>query len=200
MTQTTRYWAAGLFRGTAAVLAGTGTLFLPSIASTAMGSSTQLSTSTVSLASFLVIDASIVAATAWRAGGSRHQRVVLRGQAVLGGVVAASLVTMLATHVSTGWLLGIAAVPALASAMTALATAACPSDKHRASGCYLSAAISLVAAAILLGSAWLGHGFAAWSINLYLCLVGAELIVLSGSMLASQDGSLATEADPVPSI
>jgi len=194
MTETTRYWAAGLFRGTAAVLAGTGTLFLPSIASTATTAS-PLSTSTVCLASFLVIDAAIVGATAWQAGGSRHQRAVMRGQSVLGGVVAASLLTMLATHVSTTWLLGIASVPALASAMTALATAACPAARQRASGCYLSAAISLIAASILLGSAWLGHGFAAWSINLYLCLVGAELIVLSGSMLASQDGSLITESE-----
>jgi hypothetical protein len=196
MTETTRYWAAGLFRGTAAVLAGTGTLFLPSIATSAMSSGTSLSTSTVCLASFLAIDSSIVAVTAWKAGGPRHQRAVMRGQAVLGGVVAASLLTMLATQVSTPWLLGMASLPALASAMTALATAACPGAKYRASGCYLSAAISLIAAAMLLGSASLGHAFAAWSINLYLCLVGAELIVLSGSMLASQDGSLVREAEP----
>jgi hypothetical protein len=200
MTQTTRYWAAGLFRGTAAVLAGTGTLFLPAIAATSVTPNTQLSMSTACLASFLVIDASMVAVTAWKAGGSRHQRAVMRGQAVLGGVVAVSLVTMLATQVSTGWLLSIASLPALGSAMTALATAACPAAKHRASGCYLSAAIALFAAAMLLGSSWLGHGFAAWSINLYLCLVGAELIVLSGSMLASEDGSLAVEVAPAATL
>lgn len=192
MTQSTRYWAAGLFRGTAAFLAGTGTLFLPAVASTGVTSS-RLSMSAICLASFLMIDGAMVAATAWQAGGSRHQRIVLRAQTILGIGVALALIAMLASNVSAAWLLGIASLPALASAMIALATAACPSPKHSVSGCYVSAVLAMIASALMLGSAWMGHGFAAWSINLYLCLVGAELIVLSVSMLADDDSSLATD-------
>lgn len=194
MTHTTRYWAAGLFRGTAAILAGSGTLFLPAVAGASFSAAARTSLPIVCLASFLVIDASMVTVTAWQAGGSRHQRIVLRLQTILGVAVALALLAMLHLQAPTAWLLSVAAIPALSSAATALATAACPASQVRVSGCYVSAGISLGAAAMLLASAFLLHGASTWAVNLYLCLVGAELIVLSMSMLAEEESALYVES------
>jgi hypothetical protein len=189
MGDSTKYWASTMFRGSAAILAGTGVLFLPHMVSSELRDPLAPSLAVLCLAAFGVIDG-VVLMRASRSAPDTHTRPsVLWAHGLSGAVIGIVLLAMLLGQMELRWFLALASLQALMEAGSAMVLAAGSAPARRARSCRVSAGISAVCAiALVVGSVTL-HTGGGLLIDGYLCVFGVNLMVLSASMLSGERSS-----------
>ena len=186
MGKTTKYWASTMFRGVAAILAGTGVVFLPHMVSSELCAPIATSVAMLCLAAFACIDGAILSHTAWTAAESRRERLALRTQGVGGVLLGASLFWMVYSQMTLRWFLAAAALQAILAAASSWAVADQAAAASRCIVCRLSTLFAAVCAASLLLGALLAKPAGSWLIDGYLCFYGLNLMVLSITMLSGE--------------
>lgn len=186
MGNSTRYWASTMFRGSAAILAGTGVLFLPHMVSSELRGPLAPSLAMLCLAAFGVIDGVVLMRASRYAPDTHTRPSVLWVHGFSGAVIGVVLLGMVFCQMELRWFLALASLQALMETGSALALAPGAASKRFARICKSSAAVSALCAAVLAVSSMLLRADGGVVINGYLCLFGVNLMMLSGSMLSGE--------------
>jgi hypothetical protein len=186
MGNSTKYWASTMFRGVAAMLAGTGVFFLPHLIPSSFRAPVVVSLAMLCLAAFAVIDAAILSRTAWTIAESRRQLLAFRTQSIGAILLGASLFWMVYSQRQLRWFLAAAALQALLAAGSSLAISA-HTTAPKSLSCRLSFLAELACAAALLLGALLIRNGGSWLIDTYLCCFGLNLMLLSITMLSAEN-------------
>lgn len=180
------YWVATMIRGLLAILAGTGVLFIPEMASTILLLPFAIATSILCLAAYGTIDSAIVFTTSFLIPPQRPGRLALRAQGVCGAIIGVMLFALVFDRVSLPWFLYLASVQAAGTAISEFIVARGTSVHHGAKWCYASAFVAALSAIALLFGANLNPRELAWLIYGYLAVFGFNLFALSTRMLFAE--------------
>ena len=110
------YWATTMIRGLLAIVAGTGVLFIPEMASTILLLPFAVVISILCLAAYGVIDSAMVLTTSFMIPRQQPGRLALRMQGVCGAVIGILLFVLVYDRVDLHWFLYLAAIQAAAAA------------------------------------------------------------------------------------
>jgi hypothetical protein len=181
-----------MVRGLVAIIAATGILFIPEMASTILLLPFAIGISILCLAAYGTIDSAIVFTTSFLIPAQRPGRVVLRVQGICGAVIGILLFALVYDHVDLPWFLYLAAVQATGVAISEFIVARGTSAHHGAKWCYASAGVAGFSAIALLFGTNLNPRELAWLIYGYLAVFGFNLFALSARMLLAERESLHT--------
>jgi len=180
------YWATTMMRGLLAIVAGTGVLFIPEMASTILLLPFAFGISILCLAAYGVIDSALVFTTSFMIPGEQPGRFALRMQGICGALIGVLLFALVYDHVRLHWFLYFAAAQAIGVAITEFIVARGTSEHHGARWCYVSAGIAAVCAIALLFGRNLSPRELAWLTYGYLGIFGFNLFGLSARMLFAE--------------
>lgn len=146
------YWATTMMRGLLAIVAGTGVLFIPEMASTILLRPYAVAISILCLAAYGVIDSALLFTTSFMIPSKKPDQFALRIQGVCGALTGVLLFALVYDHVDLHWFLYLAAVQATGVAITEFIVVRGTSVHHGALWCYVSSGVAAVSAiALLLG-------------------------------------------------
>ena len=182
----TEYWTATLVRGLIAIFAGTGILFFPEMASTILLRPFGMIATILCLAAYGIIDSAIVFATSFMIPPSRPGRVALRLHGLAGTTIGVLLFAMVYDRVDLQWFVFLAAIHALAAAVTEFVVARGTAEHHNAMWTYASSGIAAISAVALLLSRNLLPRELTWVLFAYLGVFGFNLFTLSARMIFSE--------------
>ena len=180
------YWATTMIRGLLAIVAGTGVLFIPQMASTILLLPFAVVISILCLAAYGVIDSAIVLTTSFMIPRQQPGRLALRMQGVCGVVIGILLFALVYDRVDLHWFLYLAAIQAAGVAVAESIVARGTSVHHGAKWCYASAIVAAISAIALLFGGNLTPRELAWLIYGYLGVFGFNLSALSARMLLAE--------------
>ena len=180
------YWAAMMIRGILAVVAGTGVLFIPEMASTILLLPFAVVISILCLAAYGTIDSAIILTTSFMIPRQQPGRLALRMQGICGAVIGILLFALVSDQVELHWYLYLAAVQAATAAITEFIVARGTSAHHGAKWCYASAAVAAISSIALLFGKNLSPRELAWLLYGYLGVFGFNLFALSARMLFAE--------------
>jgi hypothetical protein len=180
------YWATNMIRGFLAIVAGTGVLIIPEMASTILLLPFALVISILCLAAYGVIDSALIFTTSFMIPPQKPGRFALRVQGICGAVVGVLLFAVVYDHVELRWFLYLAAAQAAGMAITEFVVARGTSAHHGANWCYVSAAVAAISAIALLLGGSLRPRELAWLIYGYLGIFGFNLFGVSARMLFAE--------------
>jgi hypothetical protein len=146
------YWAAMMIRGILAVVAGTGVLFIPEMASTILLLPFAVVISILCLAAYGTIDSAIILTTSFMIPRQQPGRLALRMQGICGAAIGILLFALVSDRVELHWYLYLAALQAATAAITEFIVARGTSAHHGAKWCY---ARTCVVALWLSWSIWI---------------------------------------------
>ena len=124
------YWTATLVRGIVAIVAGTGVLFLPEMASTILLRPFGVVIAILCLAAYGVVDSAIVLATSFMIRHDQPGRVALRIQGLAGATIGILLFALVYNRIDLQWFIYLAALHALSAAMVEFIVAKETSKHH----------------------------------------------------------------------
>jgi uncharacterized membrane protein HdeD (DUF308 family) len=176
------YWTATMIRGLLAIVAGTGVLFIPEMASTILLLPFALVISILCLATYGTIDSAIVLTTSFMIPHKQSGRLVLRMQGICGAVIGILLFVVAYDRIDLHWFLYLAAVQAAGTAVAEFIVARGTSAHHGSKWCYASAIVAAISSIALLFGRNLSPRELAWLIYGYLGLFGFNLFALSARM------------------
>jgi len=180
------YWTATLVRGIVAVIAGTGVLILPEMASTILLRPFGVVIAILCLAAYGVVDSAIVLATSFMIHKDQPGRIALRIQGLAGATIGILLFALVYNRIDLQWFIYLAALHATFAALVEYVVARGTSKHHGAEWCYASSIIAgLSAIALLLGRDG-GPRETTWLLFAYLCVFGFNLCALSARMLFAE--------------
>jgi len=180
------YWATTMIRGLLAILAGTGVLFIPEMASTILLLPFAVAISILCLAAYGAIDSALVFTTSFMIPHQQPGRFALRIQGICGAVIGVLLFALVYDHVELHWFLYLASVQAAGVAVTEFIVARGTSAHHGANWCYAAAGVAAISAIALLFGGDLSPRELAWLIYGYLGVFGFNLFGLSARMLFAE--------------
>lgn len=180
------YWTATLVRGVVAVLAGTGVLILPEMASTILLRPFGVVIAILCLAAYGVVDSAIVLATSFMIRRDQPGRVALRIQGLAGATIAILLFALVYNRIDLQWFIYLAALHATSAALVEYVVARGTSQHHGANWCYASAAIATLSAIALVLGRDGGPRELTWLLFAYLGVFGFNLCTLSARMLFAE--------------
>ncbi|WP_035355405.1 hypothetical protein [Edaphobacter aggregans] len=180
------YWATTMMRGLLAIVAGTGVLFMPEMASTILLRPFAIAISIACLAGYGVIDSALVFMTSFMIPGKRPGRLALRIQGICGALIGVLLFALVSDYVRLHWFLYLAAAQAAGVAITEFVVARGTSEHHGVNWCYVSAGVAAISAVALLFGGSLSPRELAWLIYGYLGIFGLNLFGLSARMLFAE--------------
>jgi len=180
------YWAATMIRGLLAVVAGTGVLFIPEMASTILLRPFAVVISILCLAAYGTIDSAIMLTTSFMIPRQQPGRLALRMQGICGAVIGILLFLLVSDRVELHWFLYLAAAQAATAAITEFIVARGTSAHHGAKWCYASAAVAAISSIALLFGKDLSPRELAWLLYGYLGVFGFNLFALSARMLFAE--------------
>jgi uncharacterized membrane protein HdeD (DUF308 family) len=180
------YWAAMMIRGILAVVAGTGVLFIPEMASTILLLPFAVVISILCLAAYGTIDSAIILTTSFMIPHQQPGRLALRMQGICGAAIGILLFALVSDRVELHWYLYLAALQAATAAITEFIVARGTSAHHGAKWCYASAAVAAISSIALLFGKNLSPRELAWLLYGYLGVFGFNLFVLSARMLFAE--------------
>lgn len=184
------YWTATLVRGIVAIVAGTGVLFLPEMASTILLRPFGVVIAILCLAAYGVVDSAIVLATSFMIRHDQPGRVALRIQGLAGATIGILLFALVYNRIDLQWFIYLAALHALSAAMVEFIVAHETSKAHGARWCYASSAIAALSALALLLGRNGGPRELTWLLFAYLGVFGFNLCALSARMLFAEHAVL----------
>ena len=180
------YWTATLVRGIVAVVAGTGVLFLPEMASTILLRPFGVVIAILCLAAYGVVDSAIVLATSFMIRHDQPGRVALRIQGLAGATIGLLLFALVYNRIDLQWFIYLAALHAASAALVEFIVARETSRHHGALWCYAASGIAALSAiALLLGRDGGPHQLT-WLLFAYLGVFGFNLVILSARMLFAE--------------
>jgi|ERR1700677_880977 uncharacterized membrane protein HdeD (DUF308 family) len=180
------YWTATMIRGLLAIVAGTGVLFIPEMASTLLLLPFAIVISILCLAAYGTIDSAIVLTTTFMIPRKQSGRLVLRMQGICGAAIGILLFVGAYDRINLHWFLYLAAVQAAGTAVAEFAVARGTMAQHGSKWCYASAIVAAISSIALLFGRNLSPRELAWLIYGYLGLFGFNLFVLSARMLFAE--------------
>jgi len=180
------YWAATMIRGLLAVVAGTGVLFIPEMASTILLRPFAVVISILCLAAYGTIDSAIILTTSFMIPRQQPGRLALRMQGICGAVIGILLFALVSDHVELHLFIYLAAIQAAMAAITEFIVARGTSAHHGAKWCYASAGVAAISSIALLFSKNLSPRELAWLLYGYLGVFGFNLFALSARMLFAE--------------
>lgn len=182
----TEYWVATMIRGILAVVAGTGVLFIPEMASTIFLLPFAVVISILCLAAYGTVDSAIILTTSFMIPSQQPGRLALRMQGICGAVIGILLFALVSDRAQLHWYLYLAAVQAATAAITEFIVAKGTSAHHGANWCYASAAVAAISSIALLFGKNLSPRELAWLLYGYLGVFGFNLFALSARMLFAE--------------
>ena len=180
------YWVATMIRGLLAVLAGTGVLFIPEMASTILLLPFAVVTSILCLAAYGTIDSAIVFTSSFMIPHQQPGRLALRTQGISGAMIGILLFALVSDRIDLHWFLYLAAVQAASVAVAEFIVARGTSAHHGKRWCYASAVVAAISAIALLFGRNLSPRELAWLIYGYLGVFGFNLFAVSARMLFAE--------------
>ena len=180
------YWAATMIRGLLAVVAGTGVLFVPEMASTILLLPFAIAISILCLAAYGTIDSAIILTTSFMIPRQQPGRLALRIQGTCGAVIRILLFALVSDRVELRWFIYLAAVQAATAAITEFVVARGTSAHHGAKWCYASAGVAAISSIALLFGKNLSPRELAWLLYGYLGVFGFNLFALASRMLFAE--------------
>jgi uncharacterized membrane protein HdeD (DUF308 family) len=180
------YWTATLVRGIVAIVAGTGVLFLPEMASTILLRPFGVVITILCLAAYGVVDSAIVLATSFMIRRDQPGRIALQIQGLAGATIGILLFALVYNRIDLQWFIYLAALHALSAAMVEFVVARETSKHHGARWCYAASAIAAVSALGLLLGRNGGPRELTWLLFAYLGVFGFNLFALASRMLFAE--------------
>ncbi len=180
------YWTATLVRGVVAIVAGTGVLFLPEMASTILLRPFGVVIAILCLAAYGIVDSAIVLATSFMIRHDQPGRLALRLQGLAGATIGILLFALVYNRIDLQWFIYLAALHALSAAMVEFIVAKETSKHHGARWCYAASAIAAVSALALLIGRDGGPRELTWLLFAYLGVFGFNLAALASRMLFAE--------------
>ena len=180
------YWTATLVRGVIAIVAGTGVLFFPEVASTILLRPFGVIVTILCLAAYGIVDSAVVFASSFMIRGERPGRIALRLQGLGGATIGVLLFALVYDSIDLQWFVYLAALHAAAAAIAEFVVAHGTSKHHGAMWCYASSAIATLSAAALLIGRNGGPREVTWLLFAYLGVFGFNLFALSTRMLIAE--------------
>jgi uncharacterized membrane protein HdeD (DUF308 family) len=180
------YWTATMIRGLLAIVAGTGVLFIPEMASTLLLLPFAIVISILCLAAYGTIDSAIVLTTTFMIPRKHSGRLVLRMQGICGAAIGILLFVVAYNRIDLHWFLYLAAVQAAGTAVAEFTVARGTTAHHGSNWCYASAIVAAISSIALLFGKNLSPRELAWLIYGYLGLFGFNLFALSARMLFAE--------------
>ena len=180
------YWTATLVRGIVAIVAGTGILFLPEMASTILLRPFGVVIAILCLAAYGVVDSAIVVTTSFMIRADQPGRVALRIQGLAGATIGILLFALVYNRIDLQWFIYLAVLHAASAAMVEFVVAKETSRHHGAGWCYAASAIAAVSAVALLIGRNGGPHQLTWLLFAYLGVFGFNLSILSSRMLFAE--------------
>ncbi|WP_035356117.1 hypothetical protein [Edaphobacter aggregans] len=180
------YWVATMIRGLLAVVAGTGVLFIPEMASTILLLPFAVVISILCLAAYGTIDSAIILTTSFMIPRQQPGRLALRVQGICGAVIGILLFALVSDRAELHWFIYLAAIQAATAAITEFIVARGTSAHHGAKWCYASAAVAAISSIALLFGKNLSPRELAWLLYGYLGVFGFNLFALSARMLFAE--------------
>src|SRR5260370_32173218 len=144
------YWAATMIRGLRAVVAGTGVLFIPEMASTILLLPFAVTISILWLAAYGTIDSAMVLTTSFMIPHQQPGRLALRMQGICGALIGILLFALVSDRIELHWFIYLAAVQAATAAITEFIVARGTSAHHGAKWRYASAGVAAISSISLL--------------------------------------------------
>ena len=180
------YWTATLVRGVVAIIAGTGIVFLPEMASTILLRPFGVVIAILCLAAYGIIDSAIVLATSFVIHAGQPGRVAMRLQGLAGATISTVLFALVYNRIDLQWFVYLAALHAVAAAIVEFVVAQGTSKQHGARWCYASGVIATLSAIALVLGRDGGPSEVTWLLFAYLGVFGFNLFALSARMLYAE--------------
>jgi uncharacterized membrane protein HdeD (DUF308 family) len=186
MKSYSEYWTATLVRGVVAIIAGTGVIFLPEMASTILLRPFGVVIAILCLAAYGIVDSAIVLATSFMIRPGQPGRVAMRLQGLAGATIGILLFALVYNRIDLDWFIYLAALHALCAAAVEFIVAQGTAKHHAANWCYGSSAIAALSAVALLLGRNGGPRELTWLLFAYLCVFGFNLAALAARMLFAE--------------
>ena len=183
MRSYSEYWTATLVRGIVAVMAGTGIMFLPEMASTILLRPFGIVIAILCLAAYGIIDSVIVLITSFLIRPNQPGRVAMRLQGLAGATIGMLLFALVYNRIDLSWFIYLAALHAASAAVVELVVARGTAQHHAANWCYVSSVIAAVSAIGLLLGRNGDPRQLTWLLFAYLGVFGFNLTALAARML-----------------
>lgn len=177
------YWVATMVRGLLAIVAGTGVLFIPQMASTILLLPFAIVVSIICLAAYGTIDSAIILTISLMIPRSQPGRIALAVQGICGAVIGILMFALVSDRLQIHWFIYLAAAQAASTAIAEYIVARGTSSHHGANWCYAAAGVAAISSIALLLGKNLGPRELAWLIYGYLAVFGFNLFALSARML-----------------
>lgn len=186
MKHYSEYWTATLVRGVVAIIAGTGIVFLPEMASTILLRPFGVVIAILCLAAYGIVDSALVLATSFMIRAGQPGRVAMRIQGLAGATIGILLFALVYNRINLDWFIYLAAFHALFAAAVEFVVAQGTAKHHGANWCYASSAIAAISAvALLLGRNGDAHAVT-WLLFAYLGIFGFNFAALAARMLFAE--------------
>lgn len=177
------YWVATMIRGLLAIVAGTGVLFIPQMASTILLLPFAIVVSILCLAAYGTIDSAIILTISFMIPPRQPGRVALAVQRICGAAIGILIFALVSERLQIHWFIYLAAAQAASAAIAEYVVARRTSSHHGARWCYASASVAAISSIALLLGKNLSSREVAWLIYGYLAVFGFNLFVVSARML-----------------
>jgi uncharacterized membrane protein HdeD (DUF308 family) len=182
-----QYWTTSLVRGVLAIVAGTGVLFFPEMASTILLRPFGVVVTMLCLAAYGVVDSAAVIASSFMIPRDQPGRVALRLQGFAGATIGILLFALVYDRINLQWFVYIAGLQAFATAFAEFVVARGTSKHHGARWCYASSAIAALSGLVLLMLGPISSPReVTWLLFAYLGVFGFNLSGLSARMLFAE--------------
>ena len=186
MKSYSEYWTATLVRGVVAIIAGTGVLFLPEMASTILLRPFGIVIAILCLAAYGIVDSAIVLATSFMIRPGQPGRVAMQLQGLAGATIGILLFALVYNRVDLEWFIYLAALHAISAAVVEFIVARGTAKHHAANWCYAASAIAALSAmGLLIGRNGTPRELT-WLLFAYLGVFGFNLSVLAARMIFAE--------------
>ena len=180
------YWTATLVRGIVAIIAGTGILFLPEMASTILLRPFGVVIAILCLAAYGIVDSAVVLVTSFVIRREQPGRVAMRLQGLAGATIGILLFALVYNRIDLQWFVYLAVLHAASAAVVEFVVARGTSKHHGAIWCYAASAIAALSAVALLMGRDGGPRELTWLLFAYVAVFGFNLAALATRMLFAE--------------
>jgi uncharacterized membrane protein HdeD (DUF308 family) len=180
------YWTATLVRGVIAIVAGTGIVFLPEMASTILLRPFGVVIAILCLAAYGIVDSAVVLATSFMLHAGQPGRIAMRLQGLAGATIGTILFALVYNRIDLQWFIYLAALHATSAAIVEFVVAQGTSKQHGSRWCYAAGVIATLSAMARIMGRDGGPRELTWLLFAYLCVFGFNLFVLSARMLYAE--------------
>jgi uncharacterized membrane protein HdeD (DUF308 family) len=186
MKSYSEYWTATLIRGIVAILAGTGVLFFPEMASTILLRPFGIVITILCLAAYVILDSAIVLVTSFIIRRGQPGRIPLRLQGLAGATIGILLFALVYNRVDLQFFVYLAILQASSTAIVEFLVAQGTALNHGANWCYASSLIAAASAIALLIGRNQEPREVTWLLFAYLGVLGFNLAALATHMLLEE--------------